>query len=600
MAWPDVTTVIDNFNRASLGANWTTGSWYGDSALSIISSTLLGCASDWGGGYYSATSYGPDVDLIVDVSTITSGQPIGLFGRLDASNTPSGYKFMAYGAGSYIARVDAGSDTQLGLTFTCTPVAGDKLGLEIIGGTGNNITAHLYHSAAWSAPATRSDGTYTGAGYFGLEIGKLDDRLDNLSGGTISSGIAITAALSGTGTLTAAQPTAHTAITASPSGTGNLSATFGLNTTVAANLSGAGDLAASLTPAIPIIASLSGTGTLTVAEPSTAIVITASLTGTGSLTVAEPALDVAIAANLTGAGDLSATLDLTTTLAAVLTGAGDLVATLGAVDTTIAASLTGVGDLSATLGVADTAIQASLTGLGDLSATLTASTTIAANLSGTGDLSATFTATTSIAANLGGSGDLSATVEVSAANAIAASLTGSGDLAATLGVVDTAISANLSGTGDLSATVAVPTTVVPVVRVGAMPSPWRYMRDLPTDMLPVEVAIRLVVRAAMPTIILQPGAVTWDAAIAGDLRAHDTPLSGGFGLPWAWEVRVGRAIGPALADVGKHTETRDRRAEVLLRHQRDLAERALADAEARHEEELLVALVGAFEVQDAA
>lgn len=194
-AWPDTTTLIDDFNRASLGANWTTGAgtWFGDTALSIISSTLLGCASAWGGGYYNAATYGPDIDLIFDYSTAGNGF-IGLAARVQTGD-PRDFYFYHTRPGessgspqTYIARVDNDTETQLGATFLTEYSSGNKAGFEIIG-TSNNLKAYKYSGGAWgSALATRSDSTYTTAGYFACQIESTSDRLDNLSGGTVGGG----------------------------------------------------------------------------------------------------------------------------------------------------------------------------------------------------------------------------------------------------------------------------------------------------------------------------------------------------------------------------------------------------------------------------
>jgi hypothetical protein len=190
MAWPDNTTLIDDFNRASLGANWTTGSFDGCSSLSIISSTLLGGASAWPGGYYSAASYGPDCNWYVDISTLA--QPTVLFIRCDGANTPDGYYFNGQlGSNNCnITRYDAGSGTQLGASFTITGTP-TKFGVSAVG---SSISAYAYVSGAWQTVlASRTDTTYTAAGYFALEMADNTGRLDNLSGGTISSGYTLTA-----------------------------------------------------------------------------------------------------------------------------------------------------------------------------------------------------------------------------------------------------------------------------------------------------------------------------------------------------------------------------------------------------------------------
>jgi hypothetical protein len=111
-----------------------------------------------------------------------------LFARIvDTGDNPDGYKVECVaGAGSKIVRVDDGVNTTLGATFTFNLSDGDKMGLEIIG---DDITCYRYTGGAWGAAiATRADATYTGAGYFGVEMSTDAVRMDNMSGGTVSGG----------------------------------------------------------------------------------------------------------------------------------------------------------------------------------------------------------------------------------------------------------------------------------------------------------------------------------------------------------------------------------------------------------------------------
>lgn len=188
-AFPTVTTLIDDFNRAAIGATWTTGSFYGDAAVSINASTTLTGVS-FAGGYKNDADYGPDLDDMIDISTAsnTAGDQPNLLFRLANGNSPNGYGFCTnVGASTVtgrIIRIAAGSNTQLGATFTITALAsGHKIGANM---TGSVINAYQYTGGAWGASlANRSDITYTAAGKIGVEI--QTGLLDNLSGGTISA-----------------------------------------------------------------------------------------------------------------------------------------------------------------------------------------------------------------------------------------------------------------------------------------------------------------------------------------------------------------------------------------------------------------------------
>lgn len=191
MSFPTVSTVVDNFNRAAIGATWTTGSFYGDAAVSISASTVLTGAS-FAGGYKNDATYGPDLDGMIDISTAdnTHGDQPNLLFRLTNGNSPNGYGFCTnVGASTVtgrIIRIDGGANTQLGATFAITALAsGHKIGANM---TGSVINAYQFTSGAWGASlANRSDSTYTTAGNFGVEV--QTGLLDNLAGGTISSSI---------------------------------------------------------------------------------------------------------------------------------------------------------------------------------------------------------------------------------------------------------------------------------------------------------------------------------------------------------------------------------------------------------------------------
>lgn len=77
MAFPTNAAVIDDFDRASLGDNWI--SVYG--ALSISSNTLAG-ESSGAMGYYSAATFGADIEVYADIVTLPgSSELMYLFGR---------------------------------------------------------------------------------------------------------------------------------------------------------------------------------------------------------------------------------------------------------------------------------------------------------------------------------------------------------------------------------------------------------------------------------------------------------------------------------------------------------------------------------------
>jgi hypothetical protein len=176
-----------------------------------------------------------------------------------------------------------------------------------------------------------------------------------------------TAALSGSGSLTAAATPKATA-TAALTGTGTLVATGKPTAAATAPLTGAGTLAASGAAATAgaATAALTGTGTLTAAG-SAATTGLATLSGAGALTTSGSATTTAAAsASFVGAGSLAVAGKSTASGTAALAGSGTLTAVATAA-LRAAAELTGLGALDA-LGVVFVAAGAGFTGDGALTA----------------------------------------------------------------------------------------------------------------------------------------------------------------------------------------------------------------------------------------
>jgi glycerophosphoryl diester phosphodiesterase len=170
-----------------------------------------------------------------------------------------------------------------------------------------------------------------------------------------------TAALSGSGTLTATGKPAE-AGTAALSGSGTLTAAGTPHWTAAAGLSGSGTLTATGTPATSTTAALSGSGTLT-ASGTTGGSFPASFSGSGTLT-ATGAPSFTGAAAFSGSGTLTATNTPHLTVSASLSGVG----TLTAVGTgSTGGALSGTGTLTVA-GVPRFAMAAALSGVGVLTA----------------------------------------------------------------------------------------------------------------------------------------------------------------------------------------------------------------------------------------
>lgn len=191
MAFP-TTAILDNFTRAdaaTLGANWTDLV----NGFAIVSNQaapkvdLVDNVSIW-----NVATYGPDSECYFDVPTKTSNNNHATWLIIRATTlniaTIDGYAYAAItlsGTDSFRAyRMDNFVQTQLGASVAVELTSGDSQGLEMIG-----TTLAIYHKTAgtWSQLATRTDATYTAAGYIGIYSTRTSPRVDNFGGGTIGA-----------------------------------------------------------------------------------------------------------------------------------------------------------------------------------------------------------------------------------------------------------------------------------------------------------------------------------------------------------------------------------------------------------------------------
>jgi hypothetical protein len=192
MAFPQ-TGILDAFTRADTGpppsSNWTTVTGTGHV---VSSNQLANSAANHSESGWNVQTFGPDVELYYDMATKPStGKWCDLDIRVSALSAGwSGYQVeFTTTAGTDtidIYRVDAGSFTALGAQIALDFLDGDGFGVEMVG---NTITVYRRTGGSWSSVGTRTDSTYTGAGY--LVVGSGDTttaRLDNVGGGTIGPG----------------------------------------------------------------------------------------------------------------------------------------------------------------------------------------------------------------------------------------------------------------------------------------------------------------------------------------------------------------------------------------------------------------------------
>lgn len=193
MAFP-TTGILDTFSdtEGPPMTGWATPT--GLAGLKSASGTCLANAANAVGFWNSALS-GADCEAFVTVTTATSASnTVGVWARcanVGSAATTDGY-LVSMGEGATdlwsIYRVDNGVPTLLGSTFSQEVSNGDSIGIQVIGST---IGAWYKASAgSWTELATRTDSTYTAAGYVGLSISDTTGRCDNFGGGVyVPSGV---------------------------------------------------------------------------------------------------------------------------------------------------------------------------------------------------------------------------------------------------------------------------------------------------------------------------------------------------------------------------------------------------------------------------
>jgi hypothetical protein len=193
MAFPTTSTVLDNFNRTNgaVGSAWSLAhNFAGGTILMQILSNQCKASNDYNIMYWNATTYGPDAEayvLMPVITTITLDGPYLCARLTNPGASLDGYLVGAESTSWFVGRMDNGVLTRLGSNIAVTPANGDSLGIDCVGST---IAIYRKNSGNWSQLATRSDSTYSAAGYLGLYGGADDQnyRLDDFGGGTVVSG----------------------------------------------------------------------------------------------------------------------------------------------------------------------------------------------------------------------------------------------------------------------------------------------------------------------------------------------------------------------------------------------------------------------------
>jgi len=180
------TGILDAFTRAdnaSLGGNYTTVAFA--NALRIVSNQAQVIAGGgWSAAYWNPSTFGPDSEAYVDLVTLAAGWEVSCYVRGIPSAAIDLYTIDCNATTLEISKV-VSTGTTIMQTATSSFVAGDKLGLRVIG---DELAVYRYTGGAWGqAPVvTVWDTVFSAAGNVGFGIldgGTGTTAIDNFGGG---------------------------------------------------------------------------------------------------------------------------------------------------------------------------------------------------------------------------------------------------------------------------------------------------------------------------------------------------------------------------------------------------------------------------------
>lgn len=177
--------LLDDFNRVSLGSNWTTPIFTGDSAITIsgnqaVTSSNVSCSA-----YYSNLGVLTDSGAFLTITGVTTVSRV--LARIDS---PGGVNLNCYDVTANISpnqllirRSNAGSSSVLA-TFTniSTWAAGHKIGIRVVGSI---IEAWVDQGLGWTLIGSVTDTTIA-SGYIGIRLGGTGATVDDFGGGIYS------------------------------------------------------------------------------------------------------------------------------------------------------------------------------------------------------------------------------------------------------------------------------------------------------------------------------------------------------------------------------------------------------------------------------
>ena len=324
MALPasDSFTGTNGTGLTSYSASWTYN--YGSGTHLQIQSNGLFCAraSDAATARWNADTFNADQYAQVTMAAVGNGGYYGPAVRISTSGADTCYYIEVDSSdGSYLFKTVSGSGTQLGSTAG-TAANADVWRLEA---SGTTITPKKNGSTTGTPGAQTDSSISSGAAGLHAWGTATGSRMDDWSGGNLSTGISGTASItlaaatvSSTGTLPivgTATPTLAAATLSSAAALANRGALTA--TLAAATVSSTGTLAATATGALTATlanATVSSTGTLPIVGTATPTLAAATVSAAGTVAIKGTATVTLAAATLSSAGSAGNTGTLAKTL----------------------------------------------------------------------------------------------------------------------------------------------------------------------------------------------------------------------------------------------------------------------------------------------
>lgn len=169
MAFGDYATLIDDFNRASIGASWGQKVVTSNGDIGIGTNVCGGTTGGICSGWYIDSVPAADCEVYATVATppSTGLTNVRVYARIATPSTAGvdAYFLQYTGNGSCsLFRLTNASATSIG-SGSISLAPNDKIGIECIGSA---ISAYVYQSGAWTLLVTATDSTYSAAGYAGI------------------------------------------------------------------------------------------------------------------------------------------------------------------------------------------------------------------------------------------------------------------------------------------------------------------------------------------------------------------------------------------------------------------------------------------------